>query len=129
MPTPPDPDSRVAWRLIPGKGRGVIALEDCAAGTEVERSPVIIVPLTDMVFRAGEHTVFEQYLLHWSHEPGAELAMGAGMLMIYNHSSEPNVEFQTGPDPCTMSVIALRDLHAGEELVYDYGVELWFDEA
>ncbi|MEP6620942.1 MAG: SET domain-containing protein-lysine N-methyltransferase [bacterium] len=114
--------------MVPGKGRGVVAIVDCPAGTEVERSPVILVPRADIITRPGLHSVFESYLLHWSDQPGAELAMGGGLLMLYNHSSTPNVEFQTGPEPLTMAVIALCDVRAGEELLYDYGVDLWFEE-
>jgi SET domain-containing protein len=55
--------------------------------------------------------------------------MGCGLLMIYNHSSTPNVEFCDGPEPETMSVVAIRDIAAGDELMYDYGVPLWFADA
>ena len=121
--------SLVACRAIRGKGRGVVALEDCAAGAEVERSPVIPVPGAELPDIPGHHTVFDQYLLYWSDEPGAEVAMGCGLLMIYNHSSNPNIEFHTGPDPLTMSVITSRPVKAGEELMYDYDCELWFTPA
>jgi len=125
----PAPAGLVGWRAIPGKGRGVVALRDVAAGTEVERAPVIPVPHAQIFQRPGSPTVFEQYLLAWEEdEPGHELAMGCGLLMVYNHSSTPNVELRDGPEPETMSVIALRDVKAGEELTYDYGVELWFPE-
>ena len=118
--------SLVTCEPIPGKGRGVVATRDCSAGTEVERAPVIVVPAEHLLDKEPERTVFDEYLLYWSEEPGRELAMGCGLLMIYNHSSEPNVEFETGPDPDSMSVIALRDVRAGEELTYDYGIALWF---
>ncbi|MES2176785.1 MAG: SET domain-containing protein-lysine N-methyltransferase [Gemmatimonadota bacterium] len=127
--TPVGMGSMVTCAIIPGKGRGVVALRDVAAGTEVERSPVIIVPADDLIDRSPLHTQFDQYLLYWGDEPGQELAMGCGLLMIYNHSDEPNVEFVNGPEPYSMSVIALRDIGAGEELTYDYGVPLWFDQA
>jgi len=123
------PCGLVTWHPIEGKSRGVVATRACAAGTEVERSPVIVVPATDLLVRPGSLTVFDQYLLHWSDEPGREVVMGGGLLMFYNHSDEPNVEFHTGPEPETMSVIALRDIAAGEELTYDYGVPLWFTPA
>jgi SET domain-containing protein len=55
--------------------------------------------------------------------------MGCGLLMIYNHSDEPNIEFRDGPEPESMSVFAIRDVAAGEELMYDYGVPLWFTPA
>jgi SET domain-containing protein len=106
-----------------------VAAEACAAGTELERSPVIVVPLADLAARAEPPTVPDQYLLYWSDEPGRELAMGGGLLMFYNHSAEPNVEFHTGPDGESISVVALRDVAAGEELTYDYGVPLWFTPA
>ena len=120
------PVGLVSWVMIPGKGRGVIALRDCPTGTELERSPVIYVPDADLVDREDPPTVHDKYLLYWSDEPDRELVMGCGYLMIYNHSARPNIELEDGPDPDTMSVIALRDIMAGEELTYDYDVALWF---
>ena len=122
------PSTLVGWRHIPGKGRGVVALRDFPAGTELERSPVIVVPDSDLLARpsSSSRTMFDQYLLHWSDEPGREHAMGGGLLMFYNHSGQPNVQFREGPEPETMAVIALRDIAAGVELVYGYGIELWF---
>ncbi len=121
------PVGLVGWRVIPGKGRGVVALRDCAAGTEVERAPVIVVPKADLLARPGGRTVLDEYLLYWSDEPGREACMGGGLLMFYNHADDPNVEFRDGPAPETMSVVALRDVAAGEELAYDYGIPLWFE--
>lgn len=129
MSVSPSPVALVGWRHISGKGRGIVALRDCRAGTELERSPVIVVPEADLLKRPSSRTVLDEYLLYWSDEPGRELAMGGGFLMFYNHSERPNIEFRTGPDPETMSVIALRDIAAGEELVYDYAIELWFTPA
>ena len=42
---------------------------------------------------------------------------GTGTLRYLNHSRTPNVEFD-GP-----SLYALRDIDAGEELLFDYGEE------
>ena len=125
----PRPIGLVVWQMIPGKGRGVVAVRDCAGGAELERSPVIIVPDEDLIEHEKTLTVFDQYLLYWSDEPGKNVAMGAGLLMIYNHSDSPNVEFRDGPEPESMSVVALRDIVAGEELTYDYDVPLWFRPA
>jgi len=123
------PYGLVTWRRLAGKGRGVVSRVDCSAGTELERSPVIVVPDEDLLDLEHRDTVPDHYLLYWSDDPRQELAMGCGLLMLYNHSGTPNVEFTDGPEPETMSVIALRDIRAGEELTYDYGVELWFEEA
>ena len=107
----------------------MVAVGAWPAGTELERSPVIVVPFSDLIHRPDDPTVPEQYFLHWSDEPDRETAMGCGLLMIYNHSSAPNIEFCTGPEPDTMSVFALRDVRDGEELTYDYDVDLWFTPA
>jgi SET domain-containing protein len=120
---------RVTWRPVEGKGRGVVAVGAWPAGTELERSPVIVVPLADLIRRPEDPTVPEQYLLHWSDIPGRETCMGGGLLMFYNHSASPNIEFRDGPEAETMSVIALRDVADGEELVYDYDTDLWFTPA
>jgi SET domain-containing protein len=117
---------RIGLRQITGRGRGVVALIACAAGTELERSPVILVARRDVPVREGALTAFDEYLLYWSDTPDEELAMGGGLLMFYNHDAPGNVELATGPDPLTMSVFATRDIEPGEELGYDYGVPLWF---
>ena len=51
--------------------------------------------------------------------------MGYGML--FNHSSTPNVayyreETSLGPE---MILYALRNIHKGEELFYNYGDDWW----
>ena len=123
----PHPVGLVDWRAIPGKGRGVVALRDCAAGTELERAPAIVVPRAELLVRPDAPTVFDRYLLYWSDEPRRELAMVGGLVMFYNHSDDPNIELRDGPDADTLSVVALRAVRAGEELVYDYDTELWFE--
>lgn len=124
---PEPPVGLVGWRTVPGKGRGVVALRDCRAGTELERAPIVVVPDSDIVHRDDGHTVLDQYLLYWSDELGREHALGGGLLMFYNHSTTPNVALHDGPEPQTMSVFAARDIRAGEELVYNYDIELWFE--
>ncbi len=121
------PTSLVGWRNVTGKGRGVVALRDCVVGTELERAPIVVVPDDDIVHRDDGHTVLDQYLLYWSDEEGREHALGGGLLMFYNHSTTPNVELRDGPEPDTMSVFAARDIRAGEELLYNYDIELWFE--
>ncbi len=124
---PEAPTGLVGWRAVPGKGRGVVALRDCVVGTELERAPIVVVPDDDIVHRDNGHTVLDQYLLYWSDEDGREHALGGGLLMFYNHSITPNVLLRDGPEADTMSVFAARDIRAGEELVYNYDIELWFE--
>jgi uncharacterized protein len=48
--------------------------------------------------------------------------LGCGML--YNHSSDPNVEY-VQDEPSTITFLALRAVKPGEELTIDYGEEWW----
>jgi hypothetical protein len=68
--TPP----RVGLRHIPGKGRGVVALVAAPAGTELERSSVILVARQDVPVREGAVTAFGEYLPYTSDTPDEELA-------------------------------------------------------
>jgi hypothetical protein len=65
LPTAAEPSTEppvglVTWRAIPGKGRGVVAVKDCDAGTELERSIVIFVPERDLVEREEPPTIHDQ---------------------------------------------------------------------
>src|SRR5262249_60480556 len=85
-PASAPPVGLVTWRAIPGKRRGVVAVRDCKAGTELERSIVIYVPDRDLVERDDPPTVHDEYLLYWSDEPERQVVMGTRLLVIYNHS-------------------------------------------
>ncbi|HNN96886.1 MAG TPA: SET domain-containing protein-lysine N-methyltransferase [Pseudomonadota bacterium] len=116
----------VVWRRIPGKGRGVFARRDLTKGSVVEWSPI---SLFDRRFLpAGEH--HENPALHhiftMTQQPGREMGYAWGLLSLYNHSATPNIEMIDGPIPDAMSAVALRDIAAGEELCFDYGL-VWFD--
>ena len=125
-PTIPLRPGTVGFREIPSKGRGVVALRTIRAGEVVEEVPAIIIPKKDLpVPLAG--TVFDRYLLAWSDTPGREFAIAGGLLMLYNHSYQPNVKLKEGPQPDTFIVEALRDIAPDEEVTFDYNCELWFD--
>ncbi len=120
---------KITLARIEGKGRGVVATAQIAAGEVVERSPVLPIALAD-----SECPALNDYSMAWGEaeercEPGTECAVGLGYLMIYNHSARPNLTIRRHFDTNEMSMVALRDIAAGEELTYDYGVPLWFAEA
>jgi hypothetical protein len=114
---------------LPGKGRGVVATAAIASGETVERSPVLPIALKD-----SECPALNDYSMAWgealeSCAPGTECCVGLGYLMLYNHSAVPNLTIRRHFDANEMSMVALRDIAAGEELTYDYGVPLWFTAA
>jgi hypothetical protein len=114
---------------IPGKGRGVVATAAIAKGETVERSPVLPIALKD-----SECPALNDYSMAWGETedtcaPGTECCVGLGYLMLYNHAAAPNLTIRRHFDASEMSMVALRDIAAGEELTYDYGVPLWFAAA
>jgi len=120
---------KVACVKIPGKGRGVVTTVAIAAGEVVERSPVLPLSLTD-----SECPGLDAYGMAWTENfddpvPGKESCVGLGYLSIYNHGAPPNARLEHHYDTDEISVIALRDIAAGEEVTYDYVVPLWFAEA
>jgi SET domain-containing protein len=119
---------KIAYTKIAGKGRGVVATKPIASGEVLERSPVIPIALAD-----SECPGLTDYSLAWGEdvpgfEVGKECAVGLGYLSLYNHSEAPNVTFDHHYDDNEISVLARRDIAAGEELTIDYGVPLWFEK-
>lgn len=124
--------NKIAWKQSGlHKGRGVFALVDFAEGDVVEQSPVTIVPKaeTDMFDQGmnGDDSIIDQYLLRWRPEiKGQEYCLGHGFLMLYNHSGKANGILTYQFDFKTISMVAARDIRAGEEITFDYDCEIWF---
>ena len=81
-----------------------------------------------------EHTIVGEYCIgaprHPSAQtspltPGAGLASGdlllaLGLGSLFNHSSTPNIHYQTDSDALRIRYYAARDIAAGEELTFFY---------
>lgn len=120
---------KIAYRDIPGKGRGVVATQPIAAGETIERSPVIPLAMKD-----SECPGLNDYAFAWGEdvpgfEPGKECAIALGYIGLYNHSDTSNVRLERHYGDNEMSIHALRDIAAGEELTINYDVPLWFAAA
>ena len=109
---------------MPGKGRGVIAAAPIAAHTVLEVAPVIPLAPKD---QPGQGSVVYDYPFYWDEAPYVE-AIALGMLSMVNHSKDPNAWFEPDIPNRVIRVAALRDIAAGEEITFDYGIPLWFDE-
>ncbi len=119
---------KIVYVNIPGKGRGVIAKTPIAAGELIERSPVLPIGSVE-----SESPGLNDYSFAWGEdvegfEPGKECAIGLGYLSLYNHSDTSNVSLTRHYEENEMSIRALRDIAAGEELTINYDVPLWFAE-
>ncbi len=117
----------IGWRDAGGdKGRGVFARKDIAEGSVIEVAPVIPVAASAIPEEGGAP---DGYLLDWDPETqGIEHCMAGGYIMLYNHSRTSNVRLENDYNEMSITVFALRDIKQGEELLWNYDCEIWFDQ-
>ncbi|HEY6958373.1 MAG TPA: SET domain-containing protein [Candidatus Limnocylindria bacterium] len=114
----------------PGKGRGVFALRRFDKGEVIERCPVLVLSPEDA--DAADDTALQPYLYEWGSD-GESRALPLGYGAIYNHSLEPNAWCEMDLERREMTVVALRDVAPGDEIVLNYNGEPedrsggWFD--
>lgn len=96
--------------------RGVFATVAFTKGDVVEKCPCVIVSSELSLGRFDDYT-FE------AGEGFQGLAFGYGCM--YNHSKNPNVEFEYDSETNTKTYTALRDIQPGEELFSSYGSGWW----
>ncbi len=109
-----EPSQLVRVRKVKGKGRGVFARRAIKRGSEIERVPVLLVPTEHLV--GGLHSpVLARFFYLWNKKTVA-ISLGYGSL--YNHSYEPNADYQHG----TMSIIysAITDIAKDDEITINY---------
>jgi len=112
------------------RGRGVFASEPIEAHTILEISPVLVFSMTDR--KKAEETLLYNYIFEWGegHEMGA---LGLGYISIYNHSYQPNCTYLMDFENELITITALHDIAAGDELFINYNAEpadqspIWFD--
>jgi len=107
---------------IKGKGRGVVATRPIAKGVMVEAGPVIKMTDDDALDRS---TVLSHYPFQWD-EPPYTQAFPLGWAGLLNHSDKPNCKIESDIDGDVLCIETLRDIKAGEELVWNYGIDPWF---
>jgi SET domain-containing protein len=114
------------------RGRGVVAAAPIGAGALIERAPVILVPEAERA--AVDATNVGNYIFLWEHGTTGEdlwsgqgrAAIALGFVSLINHSERPNCRFIRHIEALALDLLALRDIEAGEELTFDYGMRLWF---
>jgi SET domain-containing protein len=120
---PRHPAVRVA--VLPGKGRGIVAIEPIGEGELIEAAAVV--RLEERHRLPDDHPLFD-YAFAWD-EPPFEEAIAFGILSLANHSEQPNaVVVRDYPNAC-LRLVALAGIAAGEEVTFRYGVEPWFEVA
>lgn len=114
----------------PSMDRGVFTSEDIPAGTVVEVSPVIVMEGANR--EQLDKTPLHDYLFEWG-DNKEQCCMAMGYVPVYNHSYESNCEYEMEYANRQISITAMRDIKAGEELFINYNGDwndprpLWFD--
>lgn len=104
-------------REVPGKGRGVFALEAIPEGTVIEECPVIVVPEEELQLLGA--TILSNYFFRWGPcEDEAAIALGYGSL--YNHAREPNAVYVRKYEARVLAFVSLREIKASEEITVNY---------
>lgn len=98
-------------------GRGVFATRAFAEGEAVESCPTLELPGDQVVGRLGDY-------VFGSAEDESEVLLLLGFGMLYNHSSQANVEY-VQDEPRAIMFVATRAIEPGDELTIDYGEEWW----
>ena len=97
-------------------GYGAFAAVDCKKGEIIETG--VMMRLKNVDGNENPH------LFTWS-DDRTVWAAGSGCLPFYNHSETPNVKKNGDLPNDTMTIVALRDIKAGEELMSAYFSRKW----
>ena len=118
---------KIAPTLIPGRGRGVIAVAPIAAGEMIDEACTLVLSETQCAAiektPAGDH-----YFMHPNDETAGLLVLG--LLSLCNHDEDNNTATSYYFDDdlgWIVILVALRDIHPGEEATRRYACPPWFE--
>lgn len=117
--------------LTPRMGRGVFTDAPIPAGSIVEVSPVVVIDAGARELL--DRTPLHDYIFEWG-EDRSLCCMALGYVPVYNHACPSNCEYEMDYDAMTITVTAMRDIPAGEELTINYNGDfddtrpVWFED-
>ncbi len=111
-------------------GRGVFTEKAIKAETIIETAPVIVMSPKDR--KLIDETSLHNYIFEWGNDR-KECCMALGFVPLYNHSYKSNCEYEMDYKKQLITVKAVRNIRAGEQLFINYNGEpnnetpVWFD--
>ena len=111
------------------RGRGVFTTKNIPADTVIEISPVIELSQKDR--KQIEGTLLYHYIFEWG-KSKRKAALGLGYISMYNHSFDPNCEYEMDYEAQIMRIRTIKPVKKGEELFFSYNgspddkTPLWF---
>ena len=111
---------RLYIKKIKGKGRGVFSFTPIAKDELIEECPLIIIPAEDFDYIASTEIV--NYCFYADKEEKI-LSVALGFGSLYNHLLQANAHHVIDKEEKTISIMALRDISAHEEISINYNGE------
>lgn len=108
----------------PRRGRGVFTKEAITAGTIIEVSPVIVLPIKQV--KNCLKTRLHDYVFKWG-ESTRKIGVVLGWGSVYNHSYRSNCQYTPNFKKNTLTIRTVRAIAKGEELFVNYN-RTWNDE-
>ena len=103
-------------------GHGVFADKDYSVGDTIELFPYLVTDDDDV----GEDCVLHNYMFQSPNDGVEEYLIPLGYAMVYNHSSNPNAEWDIDEeDNRFVRFFAVEEIKQGEEILHDYGTAYW----
>lgn len=109
---------RIEIKKARGMGRGLFAADYIPADTIVEISPVIVYEQPEQ-----DHPI-DRYIFDWDGKYfGGRAALALGVGSLFNHSENPNVEWQIDKKRKEIVFYTIKDVKPGRQLYIDYGYD------
>lgn len=113
-----------------GRGRGVFTSEPIEKGSVIEVAPVLVMGKRERDLL--DQTPLYNYIFEWG-DNSDQCCVAFGWVSMYNHSYESNCEYDMDYENETISIKAVYDIEAGEEIFINYNgtwnneKQLWFE--
>ncbi len=117
------PPQKIKIADVKGMGRGVFATQDIKKDEVIEYCPILSLSDKEVDFIKDHSDILKFYYL-WQYEIEKHCIM-LGYGSLYNHNNNPNadVDYNVIDHQNYLIFTAIKDIPAGEEIVYDYNFD------
>ena len=117
--------TKIAVKSSDIHGLGVFATKRIKKGELIEESPILPLPILP-----GERSaLLMNHRFAWPKGLGwREHVIALGYACYYNHSDNPNAEWNSDEESVTFKFTALRDIKPGEEIFVFYGDSNYWED-
>ena len=112
--------SFVEVKQSPLHGRGLYAAVTIPAGTPIGTYPILILSTEDTAQLKGTRLYHYVFFVDETADGAIRAAVAFGPISMCNHSRSANAAFRVDAVDATVTLAAVRDVAAGEEILIDY---------